>query len=129
VLIGKAGQSQTREQHQRLLGGYGDYSSGVTLLLDECQAGGMEAFRQVDRNIRTVLERRANPPEMIEMLVADDQGLDLALLQQAVDALFGEAAVHPVGVPTGIEKQAAHAAIDGFGFQQRREAGCVIGVQ
>ena len=63
----------------------------MTLLLNEGQAGGMEACGQVDRNLRAVLERRADPREVIEVFVADDQRLDLALLQEPVDALLGEA--------------------------------------
>ena len=75
----------------------------MTLLSYEFQSGWMEALGEINRNAGAVLEGRANPPEVIEMLVADDQRLNLALLQQPVNTLLGEAAVHPFGAPARIE--------------------------
>lgn len=101
----------------------------MTLLANEGQACRMEALGKVNRHGGTVSERRADPPEVVEMLVTDDQSLDPALLQQAVYALLREAAIHPVGVPAGVEQQAAHLAIGRLGLQERRETGSVVRVQ
>ena len=126
---GKTDQRQAGKQHQRLIDGHGDHLAGMPLLLDVGKPRRMEAFGNVNRNAGTVPEGRADPPEVIEMLVADDQRFDLALPQHLVDAFLGEAPIHPGRIPAGVEQQAAHGAVGRFGFQQRREAGGVVGVQ
>jgi hypothetical protein len=116
---GKIDQRQAGKQHQRLIQRHGDHRAGVALPLDQVKPVGMETLGYIDREARAVLEGRADPPEVIEMLVADDQRLDLALPQHRVNAFLGEAPVHPGGIPAGVEQQAAHGSIGRLGFQQR----------
>ena len=89
----------------------------------------MKTFGDVNRDSGTVFQGRADPPEVIEMLVAENPRLDLALLQQPIDAFLGEAAIHPFRVPAGVEQEAAYSSIARLCFQERRKAGCVICVQ
>ncbi len=100
----------------------------VALLLDECQPLRMKAVRNVQGNVRAMSEGRADSPEVIEMLVTDHQSLDFPILQELIDALFSEAAIHPGRIPAGVEQYAMVCAIRCFRFQQGGKASGIVSV-
>jgi len=78
-----------------LVGQGGDELPGVPVGPDVVHSLLAKPRRQVDRDIGTVAERGSDSPELVEVLVAEDQALDLAAHQHRVDALFGEPLLHP----------------------------------
>jgi hypothetical protein len=87
---------------------------------------GIETVRYVQRDIRTVSERRSDSPKVIDVLMADHQGLDLSILKEAVDAFLGKAAVHPGRIPTGIAQYSMEHAARCFRFQQGEKSSGII---
>ena len=67
----------------------------------------------------------ADPPEMIEMFVTDDEAINGTLRQEPVNPLLGEAALHPGRVPAGIEQYPIAFAVQRFRLDQGRGAGGV----
>ena len=104
----------------RLLGRDRDDRAGMAELVDQVQPLLVKTFGDIDWDSRAVFQGNADPPEMIEVFVTDDETLDSAVRQQPVHALLGEAALHPGGIPTGIEQHPVQLAIRRFRFDQRR---------
>ena len=66
-----------------------------------------------------VCDRHA--PEVVEVLVGDDEGLDLVVLKHLVDALALEALVHPLVGPAAVEQELALAAVQFLDLDQGGE--------
>jgi len=100
-----------------------------TGLLDVLDAFLVVIAANVHVDVIFVLHADGQTPEMVKVLVADEEGVDLVILEHLVNTAFPEAFICPLQVPAGIEENELAITIKEFNVEQGGVSTRIVGVQ